>query len=111
MQIDAASLWKQLAAGSSTVTINGEIVDLNEKLPKFVFENVRTLASLEPHAIRIGDAALLREYSSLSTAYGLALQKVARDILEEKTVHLNHYTNQSRYGLARMQDKNSTAAQ
>ena len=111
MQIDAASLWKQLAAGSSTVGINGEIVDLNEKLPKFIFENVRTLASLEPHAIRIGDAALLREYNSLSTAYGLALQKVARDILEEKTVHLNHYTNQSRYGLARMQDKNSTAAQ
>ena len=111
MQIDAASLWKQLAAGSSTVAINGEIVDLNEKLPKFVFENVRILASLEPHAIRIGDAALLREYNSLSTAYGLALQKVARDILEEKTVHLNHYTNQSRYGLARMQDKNSTTAQ
>ena len=111
MQVDSASLWKQLATGSSTVIINDEIVDLSEKLPKFVFDNLRILASLEPHAMQIGDAALLREYNSLSTAYSLALQKVAQNILEEKTRHLNHYTNQSRYGLARMQDKNSTAAQ
>jgi len=111
MQIDTAALWKQLAAGTSTVTVNGEITDLSEKLPRFIFDNVRILALFEPHTVRIGDAALLREYNSLSAAYGLALQKVARNILEERTAHLNHYMNQSRYGLARMQDKNATTAQ
>lgn len=112
MLIDAASLRKQLVAGSpGTVTIHGEIVDLAEKLPKFVFENIRMLALFEPHLDRLGDATLQREYNVLSGVYNLALQKASRNILDEKIAHLTHYMNQSRYGLARMQDNSASNPQ
>jgi hypothetical protein len=105
MQIDALSIRDQLlSANHATVTIDGETVDLGEKLPKFVFDNIRMLALFGPHVDRMGNAALLREYSALIGAYNTTLQKTFQNILTERSAYLAHYMNQSRYGLARLQD-------
>jgi tetratricopeptide (TPR) repeat protein len=107
---DAGAIVEQLVAGASgTVTLSGETVDLGDKLPKFVFDNVRMLARFQPHVQRIGDAALAREYAALAAEQGAVLQTAARRLLEERAEHLTHYLSQSRYGLARMQDHDATA--
>jgi len=112
MLIDATSIRRQLVSTNhSTITIHGEIVDMGEKLPNFIFDNIRTIAQFEPQIERIGDAVLKREYNALTDAYNAALQKAVQDILTEKTAHLIHYMNQSRYGLARLQDNNATIPQ
>lgn len=98
-----------VTAGTDTVTLNDEIVDLGERLPKFVFENVRMMVRFRPHIQRIGDASLSRDYDALDAEYGKLLLTAARLILEEKVEHLTHYMNQSRYGLARMQDHDAIA--
>jgi hypothetical protein len=92
------------ATDSGTVTLNDEVIDLGEKLPKFFFSNVRMLARFQPQVRRIGDAALTREYEALNQEHARFLQATARQLLEEKSEHLRHYMNQSRYGLARMHD-------
>jgi hypothetical protein len=109
MQVSQDDINKQLLAGSSnSVTINGEVVDLGEKLPKFVFDNVRLLSLFEPHIRKMGDAPLQREYNALCADYNMTLKNAAQSVLDEKSAHITHYMNQSRYGLARMQD-NDTA--
>ena len=100
-----------VASNSSTITLNDEIVDLSEKLPVFIFENIRMLARFQPHLDRLDDAALKREYHALNADYQNALRKTAQILLDEKVLHLTHYMNQSRYGLARMQDHDATAPQ
>ena len=110
MSGDSDALMKQVVSGnSSIVTINGEYLDLGEKLPRFIFDNIRILTQFQPHVARIGDAALVREYEALNAAYRSTLQKTAQGRLVERSSHLSHYMNQSRYGLARMQDYEATA--
>jgi hypothetical protein len=112
MSFDSELLRKQLVSGSSnTVTINDEMLEMGEKLPKFFFENIRLLAQLQPHVDRIGDVGLLREYTALSSDYKNILRNVAQTILNEKASYLTHYMNQSRYGLARMQDNDAIIPQ
>ena len=77
-------------------------------MPKFFFENIRLLALFQPQVDRMGDATLLREYNVLNNEYKNALQKSTQAILNEKASYLTHYMNQSRYGLARMQDNDAT---
>lgn len=109
MLIDSDSLRKQLITSqTSVVTVNDEIVDLGDKLPKSFFENIRLLALFQPQVERMGDATLLREYNALNNEYKNVLQKSTQAILNEKASYLTHYTNQSRYGLARMQDNDAT---
>lgn len=110
MPSDTDVLRMQVVANnSSTININGEVVDLDEKLPKFIFDNIRTLAQIQPHLSQIGDSALRREYEILNGDYRNMLRKTAQLLLDEKISHLTHYMNQSRYGLARMQDHDATA--
>lgn len=112
MQVDVESLNKQLISADSTnVSSNGESMDLGEKLPKFFFDNARMLARFQPHVNRMGDATLLREYSALNHEYKKLLHKAAQAILSEKASYITHYMNQSRYGLARMQDNDVSVAQ
>jgi hypothetical protein len=112
MQIDSTFIRKQLTIGSSsTVAINDEVVDLGEKLPEFFFENIRLLALFQAHVDRMGDVTLLREYNALNNEYNKVIQKVTQIILDEKSSYLTHYMNQSRYGLARMQDNDATIPQ
>ena len=112
MQIDSGFIRKQLTIGSSsTVAINDEVVDLGEKLPEFIFANIRLLALFQPHVNRMGDVTLLREYNALNNEYDKVLQKVTQIILNEKSSYLTHYMNQSRYGLARIQDNDATIPQ
>lgn len=109
---DSDSLRKQVVASNSdTITVNDEIVDLGEKLPKFIFDNIRMLAQFQPHIDRLGDAALRREYEATSNSYRNVLRKTAQAVLDEKISHITHYMNQSRYGLARMQDHDAIAPQ
>jgi hypothetical protein len=112
MQVDIENLNKQLIGAHSTnVSINHESVDLGDKLPKFFFDNMRMLALFQPHVSRIGDATLLREYNALNSEYKKLLRKVAQAILSERASYITHYMNQSRYGLARMQDNDAAVAQ
>lgn len=109
LQIDSDDLLKQLTTSSAdSVTINGEVVDLDDKLPKFFLENVRMLAMIQPHIKRIGDATLLNEYTAIYTEYKTFLRRVTQENLDKKVSYLTHYMNQSRYGLARMQDNDAT---
>jgi hypothetical protein len=59
----------------------------------------------------MGDVTLLREYNALNNEYNKVIQKVTHIILDEKSSYLTHYMNQSRYGLARMQDNDATIPQ
>ena len=109
MPSDTDVLRKQVvASNSSTININGELMDLDEKLPKFIFDNIGMLAQIQPHLDQIGDSALRREYEILNGDYRNILRKTAQLLLDEKISHLTHYMNQSRYGLARMQDHDAT---
>lgn len=99
-----------ITAGSDTITLNGEILDFGERLPKSAFDNLRMLAQFQPHVRRLGDAALTRDFDSLNADYGRLLHQTARDLLAEKSDHIDHYMSQSRYGLARMQDHDTAAS-
>lgn len=112
MSINIDHLKNALIAGNANrFTIKGEIVDLEEKLPKFFFENIRLLDMFRPHVDRFGDAKLAHEYNVLVDEYKSALLKTAQTVLNEKASHLLHYMSQSRYGLARMQDTDATIPQ
>lgn len=109
---DSDILRKQVvASNSSTIILKDEIVDLGEKLPRFIFDNIRILDQFQPHLDRLGDAALRREYEAITASYRNVLRKTAQTVLDEKISHLTHYMNQSRYGLARMQDHDAIAPQ
>lgn len=109
---DADVLWNQvIATDTGDVVLNGEILNLSEKLPKFIFDNIKMLTQFESHMVRLGDAALTREFASLRNAYQSTIRKVAQTLLDEKISHITHYMNQSRYGLARMQDHDATTPQ
>lgn len=109
---NSETLVKQVVtADSSTISVSDEIVELGNKLPKFIFDNIRLLAQFQPHIDRLGDAVLRREYDAVNTNYQNVLSKTVRAILDEKISHLTHYMNQSRYGLARMQDHDAIAPQ
>jgi hypothetical protein len=109
MLVDSDFIKKQLlAGGSSRATVKDEAVDLGDKLPQFFFDNIRLLALFEPDVNRIGDAALRREYAALDAAYKNALRKATQAVLNERASYITHYMNQSRYGLARMQDNAAT---
>lgn len=106
---DSDYFIKQLTtSNSNSVTINGEIVELGDKLPKFFFENVQMLARFQPFLSRIGDATLLNEYNAMTAEYNNFLRRISQAFLNEKASYLTHYMNQSRYGLARMQDNDAT---
>lgn len=105
MTSDPDTLGKQVVAGNKgDVILNGEVLNLSEKLPKFIFDNIQMLARFQSHMDQIGDATLRREYEALNNDYRLALRRTAQALLEQKASHITHYMNQSRYGLARMQD-------
>lgn len=107
---DADILRKQVvASNSTTILVKDETVDLGEKLPKFIFDNIRILDQFQPHMERLGDAALRREYETMTAGYRNVLRKTVQAVLDEKISHLTHYMNQSRYGLARMQDHDAIA--
>lgn len=109
---DSDILIKQVVTtGSSTIAVNGEVVELGDKLPKFIFDNIRLLAQFQPHIDRLGDTVLRREYEAVQSRYRNILRKTVRTVLDEKIAHLTHYMNQSRYGLARMQDHDAIAPQ
>lgn len=106
---DSDDLRKQVVTSNDgTVTINNEILELDEKLPRFIFNNIQMLAQFQPYIEQVGDNGLRREYATLNAEYRRILQKSAQDLLDEKASHLTHYMNQSRYGLARMQDHDAT---
>lgn len=105
MASDPYALRKQvISTNTGDVTLNGEILNLSERLPRFIFNNLKMLARFEPHIDRLGETMLKSEYVSLNNAYQLFLRKTAQALLDEKISHVTHYMNQSRYGLARMQD-------
>lgn len=110
MGSDADVLRKQvIATNTGDVILNGEILDLSQKIPKFIFANFQMLAQFESHMERLGDTTLTREFVSLNNAYQSTIRKAAQALLDEKISHISHYMNQSRYGLARMQDQDATA--
>lgn len=112
MGSDADVLSKQvIATEMGNIILNGEILDLGEKLPRFIFDNFEMLTQFESHMHRLGDAVLTREFVSLNNAYQSTIRKAAQALLEEKISHITHYMNQSRYGLARMQDHDATTPQ
>lgn len=102
---------KVVATDSSTISVNDEIVELGDNLPKFIFDNIRLLARFQPDMDRLGDPALRREYETVNNSYQNILRKTTQTVLDEKISHLTHYMNQSRYGLARMQDHDAIAPQ
>lgn len=110
MASDPHPLRKQVTSTNThDVTLNGEALNLNEKLPRFFFENLRMLARFEPKINVLSEATLKSEYLALNNDYQLFLRKAAQALLEEKISHVTHYMNQSRYGLARMQDHDAVA--
>lgn len=106
---DPRTITKQIIGAGGAVALNDEVIDLGQKLPKFIFENTRMIARFRPHVQRIGDASLSRDYDALEAEYGKLLLTSAKVLLDEKVDHLTHYMNQSRYGLARMQDHDAVA--
>ena len=109
---DSDALVKQVvAADSSSISVNDEIVELGDKLPRFIFDNIRLLVQFQPHIDRLADTALRREYETVNTNYRNVLRKTVQIVLDEKILHLTHYMNQSRYGLARMQDHDAVTPQ
>ena len=109
IQIDSDELVKKLAGNNTdTVTVSGEAVDLDEKLPKSFFDNIRLLTMFHPDIQRIGNTALLYEYNKIYTEYENYLHKATQESLDKKIIYLTHYMNQCRYGLARMQDHDAT---
>lgn len=110
MPATATALTEQvLAGGAGTITANQEVLNLDEKLPRAFFDNIRTLASYRPQVERMGDAALSREHSALTNDYASALQKATQDALREKVSYLDHYMSQARFGLATINDTGAAA--
>ena len=109
---DSDTLIKQVAASdSSTISVNDEILELGDKLPRFIFDNIRLLVQFQSHIDRLGDTTLRREYETVNSNYRNVLRKTVQAALDQKISHLTHYMNQSRYGLARMQDHDAIAPQ
>jgi hypothetical protein len=108
LAVDASAIRAQLiSADQKTISIDGELVELGEKFPPFVFDNIRLLVQFEPLLGKLKDTSLQREYSALTSSYNAVLVKIAQTILDERISYLTHYMNQSRYGLARLQDLNA----
>lgn len=112
MGVDTDVLKQQvLNSNTGDIVLHGEILDLSEKLPKFIFDNFKLLAQFEAHMSRLGDPVLTRDFVSLNNAYQGVIRKAAQSLFDEKISHITHYMNQSRYGLARMQDHDATTPQ
>ena len=112
MSVETDVLTQQvLNSSTGDVILHGERLDLSERLPRFIFNNFKMLAQFEPHMSRLGDPVLTRDYVAQKNSYQGVVRNTAQILFDEKISHITHYMNQSRYGLARMQDHDATTPQ
>lgn len=92
------------------LNINQERIDLGESLPAAFFTQLSLLRIYHDDVEKIGAPSLKQRYKKLLNEFNNLMYTVAQDELKKKVQYLTDYMNQSRYGQARLYDKNLSDA-
>lgn len=118
-RISAINSAKQLATADfvkkmsfmtdGTLSLQFNIIDLGDRVPPAFTADFQQLQRLQSFVAESASTKLQQHFTEVQTAYQHALHDVANSALNERIAFLTDYMNQSRYGIARLLDKNETA--
>lgn len=105
----SSNSWLPSISGTS-ITINGEGIDLGGDLPPSFFRQYALLKIYKPVIEKLNIPSLHRQYNNLLVEFHRLIVTSTANALKDKVSYLTDYMNQSRYGLARLYDKNLSSA-
>ena len=86
---------------NNMLRINDYVLDFSKQYPKSFLDNFRVLSDLEGY---INNQELRKRFDRLYSDYQAILDEIIRELLDQRITYLSSYTDQSRYGLARVYD-------
>ncbi len=109
-QLPTADFIKKLSfMTDGTLSLQFNIIDVSDKVPPAFIANFHLLQQLQPFVAGSDSAKQQQHFNQLQASYQQALHEVVNSALNERIAFLTDYMNQSRYGIARLLDKNETA--
>ncbi|HDH08406.1 MAG TPA: hypothetical protein ENG96_02870 [Gammaproteobacteria bacterium] len=90
-----------IIANSNMLRIGDYVLDFSKQYPKPFLDNLRALSELEKY---INNQEIRERFDRLYSDYQATLDEIIRELLNQRISYLSSYTDQSRYGLARVYD-------
>lgn len=111
LQYDSATFAKAISFPSiTTASVLGTTLDVHNHIPPAMLVNYQLLNELDS-SIQAGKLPNVnKEFDRLKTQFIATMQKLTNAAIQERISYLTDYMNQSRYGTARLVDKNETSA-
>ncbi|TQV85860.1 tetratricopeptide repeat protein [Aliikangiella coralliicola] len=111
-----SSLYKEVPLSNSrkdsfVINIGKNQIDFSSHYPGYFFKNYLMLQSFRPYLDDLNNKQLLADFNQLKAKYDTTINKMTTIILTQRIEHLSSYMDQSRFGLARLYDKNLVSQQ
>ncbi len=89
-----------------TLSLQLNIIDLDNIAPPAFINNYHLVQKMQPYMTNGNMTAYQPQFYKLQAAHQSALHEAVNLVLQQRIVYLTDYMNQSRYGIARLLDKN-----
>lgn len=110
IQTDTATFIKSVSFPSLTsAKIQEATLDISDHIPAAILLNYKLLSAIEAEIQNSKLPALNKDFERLKAQMFSVVQKQTNAAIKERIDFLTDYMNQSRYGTARLADKNETA--
>lgn len=100
---------KDILARNNNIHIGNNQLSYSDHYPVSYLENARSINQLYSYANIISDKKLKNQLIQLKGKYDELLLKQLKNLSAKRKNHLTSYMNQSRFGLARLYDKNTAS--
>lgn len=90
-----------IIANNNMLRIDDYVLDFSKQYPKSFLENFTALNELEKY---INSQAIRERFDRLYSDHQATLDEIIRELVNQRITYLSSYTDQSRYGLARVYD-------
>ena len=103
-EIDA----KEIINNNYKLIIDNTSIDLKEDYPSIFLDNSKILYDISQQINKINNTPLKSRFRSLINKYNILFTEIIKSTLSRRSLRLNNYMNQARFGLARLFDSTRT---
>ncbi len=93
-----------IIANNNMLRIDDYVLDFSKQYPQSFLDNFIVLSDFERH---INNKGIRGRFERLTSDYQATLDEIIRELVKQRISYLSSYTDQSRYGLARVYDNSS----
>ena len=98
---------KQILENKNQIKLNKNSINFSDYYPVSFLENTKTVNNFNNYIVHIKNKKLKSQYSSVKNTFNKTLDSMIIKIINKRVKYLTSYMNQSRFGLARLFDKNN----